>query len=100
MVNAAYRYSFSKSLDIVEAEATLLVALMATEALHGSSAVRMEERHRFDPAGRWCHIDASSKVGQDLNRIFVGFLHREFGPDSFQVDRATGPVATPNPAAA
>ena len=93
MANESYQYSFLKSVDMAEAESTLLVALIATEALHGTSAVRMQERHRFDPQSRSCQIDASSEVGQDLNRIFVGFLRREFGDGSFTVTRATNGAA-------
>lgn len=83
-----YQYIFDKSVDIRETEATLLVAMIATEGLHGSSAVRMNGRYRFDPKNRTCEIDASANVGQDLNRIFVGFLNREFGPNSFTVQRS------------
>jgi len=32
-------------------------------------------------------------VGRDFNRLFLGFLQREFGPDSFRVERVTAPRA-------
>ena len=32
-------------------------------------------------------IDASNAIGLDLNRLFVGFLKREFGADAFTVER-------------
>ena len=32
-------------------------------------------------------------VGRDFNRLILGFLQREFGPDSFRVERVTAPRA-------
>lgn len=89
MIRDAYQYNFDKTVDIAETEATLLVAMIATEGLHGTSAVRMHGRYQFDPKRRVCEIDASSEVGQDLNRIYLQFLNREFGPRSFTVERVS-----------
>lgn len=41
-----------------------------------------EEGHAFV-------IDAATEVGIDLNRLVTGFLLREFGQDSFRVQRFT-----------
>lgn len=82
-----YRYSFEASVDIAEVEASLLLALLAAESLHGESQVRLEASHALDTEGRTCVIDTSGAVGRDLNRLFVGFVRREFGEDSFRVTR-------------
>ncbi len=82
-----YTYSFGKSIDVVEAEATLLLSLLAVEALHGECEFRMNARHAFYPKTRSCEIDASSEIGRDLNRIYVGFMTREFGSSSFSVHK-------------
>jgi hypothetical protein len=37
--------------------------------------------------------DAGTPVGRDFNRLFLGFLQREFGPESFRVERVTAPRA-------
>ena len=87
-----YQYCFNKSVNIVETEATLLIAMMAVEALHGTTAIRMDGRYHFDPKRRICEIDAKSQVGQDLNRIYTGFLQREFGPDAFTIQQVHTPV--------
>lgn len=87
MKQPAYRYMFERGVDMVEAEGTMLMALAAIEALHGSSAVRMDVRYRFDPRRKFCQIQASSQVGRDLSRIFAGLLSREFGPRAFQIKR-------------
>lgn len=80
-----YRYSFGPSVPFEEVEASLVLALMATESLHGQAQVRLDAAHAADK--RTCVIDASTPVGRDLNCLFIGFISREFGEDSFQVER-------------
>jgi hypothetical protein len=82
-----YRYQFIESIDIVEVRATVTLAILATESLHGESRVRLEARHEFDADRRLCVVDATGEVGRDLNRLLLGFISREFGRDSFQVAR-------------
>jgi hypothetical protein len=86
-VNNFYRYEFSDEVDINEVAATVTLALLATESLHGESRVRLEAEHNFDAEHRCCTINASEEVGRDLNRLFLGFITREFGPESFSVER-------------
>ena len=85
MQNLEYRYQFSPSLDIAEVEATVTLAVLATESLHGESRVRLEARHAFSAENRLCVIDSTGEVGRDLNQLFLGFVSREFGQDSFDV---------------
>jgi hypothetical protein len=87
MESQVYLYTFDESLDIAEVEATVNLAVLATESLHGESRVRLETRHRFNASARSCVIDATGEVGVDLNRLFLGFISREFGSDSFSVQR-------------
>jgi hypothetical protein len=82
-----YRYTLSARIPEEEAEASLLLAVLAAEALHGESQVRLDAAHHYDAGRRACVIDAATAVGRDINRLFVGFLRREFGPDSFTVAR-------------
>ena len=43
----------------------------------------------------------TTAVGRDLNRLFVGFVRREFGPDSFRVTRVEpAALRQPEPASA
>ena len=87
MSQEIYRYRFSPQVLVEDIEVSLVLALFATESLHGESQVRLDASHHLDGDQRACVIDASTPVGRDLNRLFVGFLGREFGPDSFQVER-------------
>ena len=87
MTKELYRYAFSPEVPIEEVEASLLLAVLATESLHGESQTRLDVAHYFDPTKRACVIDAGTPVGRDLNRLFIGFLAREFGPDAFEIER-------------
>ena len=83
----AFRYVFSTALDFEDVEASLVLALLAAESLHSQAQVRLDAAHYLDSAKRACVIDAVTPVGRDINRLFVGFISREFGPDSFEVER-------------
>jgi hypothetical protein len=98
MESQVFCYTFDEDLDIAEVEATANLAVLATESLHGESRVRLEGSHRFDAASRTCVIDATGEVGMDLNRLFLGFIGREFGAGSFSVERST--ASTPHEPAA
>jgi hypothetical protein len=86
-----YRYVFNAAVAMDEVEASLLLAVVAAESLHGESQVRLDASHYLDPIKRACVIDAATAVGRDVNRLFVGFLRREFGEDAFRVERLTEP---------
>lgn len=82
-----YRYGFCSEACLEEVESALLLAIFATESLHGEAQTRLDAAHLFDPDRRACVIDAGTAVGRDLNKLFAGFLAREFGEDSFKVER-------------
>ncbi|MCA8989362.1 MAG: hypothetical protein KDA78_17060 [Planctomycetaceae bacterium] len=82
-----YRYRFAESVEMLEVEASLLLSIWATEALHGESQTRLDAGHAFDAEQRKLVIDAGTEVGKDLNRILTGFLQREFEPEEFTVER-------------
>ena len=99
MTKDLYRYAFTADVPIEEVEASLLLAVMATESLHGETQTRLDAAHFLDPAKRACVIDAGTQVGRDLNRLFTGFLAREFGEDAFRVERVDSQSTTPREAA-
>jgi hypothetical protein len=82
-----YRYQFDPTTSIGEVEETLMLAIIATESLHGEGPARLDIGHAFDPVKRACVIDATTAVGRDFNRLFIGFISREFGSASFKVER-------------
>lgn len=87
MPTKIFRYEFSTAINFEDVEDTLLLALMATEALHGDTGVRLETRYYVDAPHRRCTVDATTGPGHDFNRIFAGLLIREFGNKAFQVER-------------
>jgi hypothetical protein len=87
MTKDLYRYTFTEVVPIEDIESALLLAILAAESLHGESQVRLDAAHFFEPAKRACVIEAGTPVGRDFNRLFTGFVGREFGPDAFRVER-------------
>lgn len=87
MSKEVYRYSFSNDVPIEDIESTLLLAKWGAESLHGESQVRLDATHMLDRLQRACVIEASTPVGRDVNRLFVGFVRREFGDEAFRVER-------------
>jgi hypothetical protein len=92
MATDVYRYRFGKNVSADEIEATLLLAIVAAEGVHGQAQVRLYMSHAFDGAAGTCVIDAGTPVGRDVNKLFVSFLAREFGADAFTVERVPDPA--------
>ena len=89
MTKELYRYIFTPDVPLEDLEVSLLLAVLSAESLHGEAQVRLDAAHFFDSNQRACVIDANTSVGRDLNRLFVGFVRREFGEDAFRVERIT-----------
>jgi hypothetical protein len=91
-MSRTYRYTLGSNVSMQEVQDSLLLAVLAMECLHGAAQARLDLCHQFDPKNRVCVIDGSTEVGRDLNRLFTGFLQREFGSDSFTVRRVLSPA--------
>lgn len=91
MTTEVYRYQFSSDVSGEDIEAALLLAVWGCESLYGESQTRLDASHFFDADRRTCVIDARTEVGVDFNRLFVGFVSRELGPDAFRVERVKEP---------
>jgi hypothetical protein len=87
MATDLYRYEFDEKVPTEDVESALLLAIWGCEALHGEAQTRLDAAHYLDPNKRACVVDAGTLVGRDLNRLFVRFVSREFGEDSFRVKR-------------
>lgn len=99
MSREVYRYVFGHEVSFAEVLATLDLALIAVESLHGESRSRLDARFINDPPSRAVVIDAATHVGQALNQVFVGYARREFGEGAFRVERVDR-IPTPIPAGA
>lgn len=89
MSRTLYKYRIDRSVDWRELEQSLLLAVVAIESLHGESRVRLDARYCMRGKDGICVVDAGSQIGRDLNRIFTGFVTREFGEGSFRVEQIT-----------
>lgn len=87
MPRDVYRYLFEPEAIFEDVLATLDLALIAVESLHGESRSRLDAKFVSDAASRTVVIDASTPVGQALNDVFVGYVRREFGENTFRVER-------------
>ena len=98
MSKTVYRYQFEDEVPLDQAEATLIMAIIAAEALHGQAEVRLSMRYLFGDEKHACVIDGDNEVTRQLVLIFTQFLIHEFGEDAFQVtliskdDRAERPA--------
>jgi len=82
-----YIYHFRRHIDIDDIQDTLTLAVLGAENLHGRARVRLDGWWRLDRQRRVCTIDGSNPIGQDIARLFVGYLAREFGENAFSVRR-------------
>ncbi len=90
----AYRYIFEPEVPLGDVQETLVLALLAGEALHGAAQLTLDVVYRLDLPGRSCMIAADTAAGRDLNRVFTNFLTREFGRATFTVQRVTADGVT------
>lgn len=83
-----YQYTFRRHVPIDDVQDTLTLAVLGAEQLHGRTRMRLDANFRLDRQRRSCTVDASTQVGQDIARLFAGFLTQEFGERAFRVRRS------------
>ena len=87
-----YRFTFAPSVPTNDVRDTLYLATLATEAFCGQTEVRLDASYLFDSGTRVCDIDASTRVGRSIAKLFGLFISREFGSDAFEVQRTVGTI--------
>ena len=85
MSKTVYRFQFEDDVPLEEAETSLVLAIIAAEALHGQPAVRLSLRYLFSEEKRACAVTADNEVAHQVVLIFIQFLLRQFDDDAFQV---------------
>ena len=78
-------FSFGPQVPLTEAEATLRLAILAVESLHGANRVQLEMHIHVDRGQRCCSIDNTTDVGRTLAVIFSGYVLREFGEENVSI---------------
>lgn len=82
-----YRFAFHECVPIAEARMSLDLALITLEGLFSSANVRLDAHYHIDELSCAIVIDGSNEVGAALVKVFTTLLEREFGNDSFRVER-------------
>jgi len=100
MSRQAYRYVLCRPVPFPEVMATLDLALIAVESIHGAERTRLDARYASDAGRRTLVIDAGTPVGGALNQVFTGFALREFGGHAFRIERVDPLDRDPEPAEA
>ena len=85
-----YRYNFDSKVPIRDVEESLLLAVLATESLHGRSLVRLDASFCLSRKKRSCVVGSATEVGRSIARIFTGFRTCEVGEQAFKVERVDG----------
>lgn len=81
------RFKFGDATAFADAERSLHLALLAADALHGTTQMRIEARVWIDAPSFTCVVDAATAAGRSIARIFTGFVERMLGEDAFEIDR-------------
>ena len=89
MRHIKYTYGFNPDIPMDTVKDSLLLAVMAVEGLKGRTRIQLEARFQLHKTKRSCVIDANTEVGENIARIFTGFLTKEFGERAFKVERVT-----------
>ncbi|CAM2066748.1 hypothetical protein SCOR_15315 [Sulfidibacter corallicola] len=87
MPKLIYKYEFKDHVSMDAVESDLALALISAEALFGQSRVLLECDLAADFKRRTLVIQAGNQVGQTVNTLFVGLVHRFLGQDAFSLSR-------------
>jgi hypothetical protein len=91
-----FRFRFVADVPLDEAEMSLQLATFAVEGLFGPARVRLDVGYHLDAPRNAILVDGTTEVGATVVRVFTGLLLREFGEDSFKVERV-GCTSTQSP---
>lgn len=82
-----YRFRFDDGPRMLEVEETYFLSTFAAEGLYGEARVRMDTGYSISKEKRAIVIDASTAVGRAVCSIFTALAIKEFGANSFSLDR-------------
>ena len=86
-----YRYTFYPCVPMGQVSNALFLAAVAAEAIHGRVQVQLNGRFWADPTDQTATIDAGTKVGQTVARVFTELVSRKLGEQAFSVERVPVP---------
>jgi hypothetical protein len=80
-------FKFDPSVAMADVEATLRLATVAAEGLHGEDRIRQEVRTRIEPRLRSCMVDTTADSGRTLATVFGEYVRREFGDQAVEMSK-------------
>src|SRR5688500_18582587 len=87
---------FDESVPVAEVGATLELARLAVESLHGRERLEMDVRASVDAASRTVTVGGDGEVYRAFRAMLYGLLRREFGADAARlIPSAPPPVGRP-----
>lgn len=87
MIQKSYKFRAAQKITLRDFEETFVLALAATESLHGPALVQMDCKYKVDSRERTITIDASNHTSIDLAKIFTGLCERELGFEAVAIER-------------
>lgn len=82
-----YRFKFAEKVPEERIEENLFWAVFNTESVFGKAKVRLDGSFLFVKKQRVCLVDKSTQIGQHIAQLFTSLMSREFGEQSFKVER-------------
>ena len=79
------RFKFNRSLSREQIEEKIAFAVVAAECTFGQAKVRLNAAYLA--ADNKVVIDVSSPVGEHIAEVFTGLLIKDYGEQSFTVER-------------
>lgn len=86
-MSEVYRFQFKDDVPPKEIEETLFWAVFNAESVFGKPRVRLDASFLFDREKKVCVIDKTTEVGRHIAQVFTSLMTREFGEESFKVER-------------
>ncbi|HEX3999767.1 MAG TPA: hypothetical protein VHX65_14545 [Pirellulales bacterium] len=93
MTADVFRFRLESEVPLDEAEMSLQLATFAVEGLFGVARVRLDLSYHLDEPRQAILIDGTNEVGAAVIRVFTSLLLREFGEDSFKIERVNSSMA-------
>ena len=95
--SAVVRFRFDGEVRLADAEMSLHLAMFAVEGLFGRARVRLDAEYDLIEQDHCIDVDGGTEVGAMIVRVFTGLLLREFGEDSFRIERMTPAIQHTEP---
>lgn len=86
-MSEVYRFQFKNKIPSKVVEETLYWAVFNAESVFGKPKVRLDASFLFDKEKNICVIDKSTEVGKHIAQVFTSLISKEYGEDSFKVER-------------